>query len=386
MGGGPLGDLGATNNERIASVGVKPLRVSAKTVWRHLVVTTSDGRVGLGEFTLDRMPDEIDGRALEIAGQLEGAPAAEEAMQLLGPLPADDVITATVHSACEQALVALAAEAAGEPIWRYLAPSASPRPIPLYANINRRTEDRSPEGFTRSAAKAVAAGFAAVKLAPFDAVTVENCETLDGSALTETGFNRIEAVAREVGSGVQVMVDCHWRFTEAAANAVLDRLAALGVVWFECPLPEIPESFEALRSLRRRCHERNMRLAGLEMKSGWDAFRPFVEAGAYDVIMPDIKHAGGHRVIMEIAERAQEVGVAVSLHNPSGPVAHIASLHLASILPVDEALEVQFDESPLFWQATSPAPPPLGPTSAQPLGPGLGIILEPALFGMNSVG
>jgi galactonate dehydratase len=381
-----LAGSGAKNNERIGTVAARSLRVSPKTVWRHLVITTSDGRVGLGEFTLDRMPDEIDARALEIASRLEGAPAGEEAMLRLGPLPGDDVIAATIHSACEQALTALAAEAAGEPIWRYLAPSARPGPVPLYANINRRTQDRSPEGFAQSAAKAIATGFAAVKLAPFDALTVENCETLDGADLTEAGLKRIEAVVREVDSGVQVMVDCHWRFTETAANAVLDRLAALGVAWFECPLPEIHDNFEALSALRKRCHERNVRLAGREMKCGWDGFRPFVEAGAYDVIMPDIKHAGGHRAIMEIADRARDAGVAVSLHNPSGPVAHAASLHLASILPGGEALEVQFDESPLFWQATSPAPPPLGPTSAQPRGPGLGVMLAPALFGANGEG
>ena len=40
--------------------------------------------------------------------------------------------------------------------------------IHVYANINRATTDRSPEGFARNAVAAVEDGFDAIKLAPFD--------------------------------------------------------------------------------------------------------------------------------------------------------------------------------------------------------------------------
>jgi galactonate dehydratase len=91
-----------------------------------------------------------------------------------------------------------------------------------------------------------------------------------------------------------------------------------------------------------------MRLCGLETSIGVHGYEPFLSAGAYDLVMPDIKHAGGYRAILEIAKRAQHYGVATSLHNPSGPIAHAASLQLSAVLPGTERLEIQFDESPLF--------------------------------------
>ena len=67
--------------------------------------------------------------------------------------------------------------------------------------------------------------------------------------------------------------------------------------------------------------------------TGLEGFRPFLEAGIYDVIMPDVKYAGGLRELLRIGEFAAGLGVACSPHNPSGPIAHAHSLHLSAHLP-----------------------------------------------------
>jgi galactonate dehydratase len=80
-------------------------------------------------------------------------------------------------------------------------------------------------------------------------------------------------------------------------------------------------------------NDRGMRLAGAETLSGLAAYRPLVEGGCYDVLMPDAKHAGGLEEIRRIAGLAQTAGMEIAPHNPTGPVCHAHSVHLCSVIP-----------------------------------------------------
>src|SRR5206468_1732551 len=70
-------------------------------------------------------------------------------------------------SGIEQALWDIRGKAFGVPAYDLFGGLLHPA-IRNYANINRSTETRSPEGFASMAERAVASGFEAVKLAPFD--------------------------------------------------------------------------------------------------------------------------------------------------------------------------------------------------------------------------
>jgi galactonate dehydratase len=122
-----------------------------------------------------------------------------------------------------------------------------------------------------------------------------------------------------------------------------------------------------------------MRLAGLETGFGLAAFAPFLEAGAYDVIMPDVKYLGGLALFGKLAALARGCGAVLSPHNPTGPVCHAASLHVAAALPAVDSLEVQFDETPLFDALVGGAfAPPVDGLAEAPQAPGLGVALDPA--------
>lgn len=360
-----------TRATSIEAAEVRDVRVSEKTLWRHVVLRTSDGTLGLGEATLDRPPEGLAALLSETAGRLVGGPATPEALAPFAAMLRGGIGPATVFSALEQALTALAATAAGLPVARHLG-TAVREAVPLYANINRATVDRRPPGFAATARRARADGFTAFKLAPFDGVTVENCETPEGEALTTAGLERIRAVA-EVAGGLEVMVDCHWRFTPAATRALIAPLREAGVCWLECPIPETEAAIDDLVDLRRRANAAGMRLTGLETFAGWDGFAPYVERGAYDAIMPDIKHAGGYAAILEIARKAGPHGVAVSLHNPTGPVAHLASVALSTLVGGGERLELQYGESETFFRLTDPAPDIAGGHASPVSGARLGV-------------
>lgn len=51
-----------------------------------------------------------------------------------------------------------------------------------------------------------------------------------------------------------------------------------------------------------------------------DAFRPWPEAGCDDVVMPDVKYAGGISGVLRVAELAAQYATACAPHNPMGPV------------------------------------------------------------------
>src|SRR6185312_16054058 len=91
--------------------------------------------------------------------------------------------------------------------------------------------------------------------------------------------------------------------------------------------------------------------------------------------------AGGVGEMMRLADLFAKCGVAYSPHNPSGPVAHAASLQLSAAVAHFDRLEVQFEESDVFWQLAGDSLPRFtGGISTLPDGPGLGITLDPAVL------
>jgi galactonate dehydratase len=176
------------------------------------------------------------------------------------------------------------------------------------------------------------------------------------------------------------MVDCHWRLNRAVAKTVLDAVSCHRLHWLECPVPESLEMLDTLRHWRTLANAQGVRLAGCEEMSLVGGFAPFLDAGAYDVMMPDVKYAGGLREMLAIADALLAHGVAFSPHNPSGPIAHAASLHVCAVSPTLDRLEVQYAETPLFDELVSGAlPAAVRGRIDVPHRPGLGVRLDSTL-------
>jgi galactonate dehydratase len=150
------------------------------------------------------------------------------------------------------------------------------------------------------------------------------------------------------------------------------------VSWMECPLPETPEQFADLKRLRALAHKHGMRLTGGEHEIRLAGFKPFLDAGVYDVMMPDAKYAGGLAEMLRIAEAFARAGVGFSPHNPTGPVCHAASLQVAAAVENLDSLEMQFDETEHFDGLQLPhlTSPEAGAATLPP-SPGLGLALDP---------
>lgn len=350
----------------------------AKTRWCLLQVETAEGVIGCGEATMQKLEDEIFRRADTLLRDMIGRAADPVAVRRLQP--SDDLATAALLSAMSHALWDLQARRDGVPVAEAMGDIINPR-VPLYANINRRTIGRTPEDFAESARLALRVGFEAIKIAPFDEVTPEaKADGREFSALAP-GIERIAAVRDAIGPDRDLMVDCHWRLTPAGARQALAEVRRFCLYWFECPLPETDAAIPDLKLLRGLANGQGTRLAGCEGQVGVAGFERYVAAGAYDVVMPDVKYVGSMEEMLALARRLDGSGVALSPHNPSGPVSHAASLHVCAVAPGLTRLEMQFDETPVFWSLAGGAlPAPVAGASPLPAGPGLGLSLDPAVL------
>jgi len=351
--------------------------VAAQTDWTFIGLETSSGLTGVGEATLTGQHASVARACRELANLVFSLPSAAS-----NALPADyplhTLATAAVYCGIDQALWDLEGQRVGRPVAQLLAGGRTVETfIPLYANINRRTQVRSAGAFAASALEAVAAGFATVKIAPFDEVTPAVLGTAELVRALDLGLARVAAVRAAIGAERDLFVDCHWRFDARTASAVVGELAAYNVSWMECPVPEVSSNLAVLTRLRSEANARGMRLAGAEFCTRREAFRPFLDCGAYDVMMPDAKYAGGLAEMVALAEEFERAGVAFSPHNPSGPVCHAASLHVCAVAPALDCLEVQFDETPEFGLLQQMRLPPFDQARApMPSAPGLGVSLD----------
>lgn len=322
------------------------LTVSEKTKWTFIEVTLSDGMIGFGEATAFRKEAEVVTSAKNFQQQLQGF-SEERLQEFCANTQHLNFAQQAVISALNQAIWDIKGKRAGQPVYELFGKPYR-QTIPIYANINRRCKDRSVQGFYDNAQDAAAYGFDTIKIAPFDGLEPEM--ESDGDALFQLGIDRIAASCDAIGPDVNLMVDCHWRLNHERSHQLFSKARDLGLYWVECPLPENPEDISNLKALKPLKDEFGIRLAGAERGTSNAYFDAVMDADLYDVIMPDIKYAGGIDGLLRIAKSASDRGVSFSPHNPSGPLSHAASLHLCASISNLLILEHQFGESPMFTE------------------------------------
>ncbi|MFO1316129.1 MAG: mandelate racemase/muconate lactonizing enzyme family protein [Burkholderiales bacterium] len=364
----------------IAALEPVVVHVSPKTNWTFIAVTLADGAVGWGECSLNGWEPLLVAQAGMLARDAIGRDP-DDAVELVRYLPHSPggLVAHAVKSAVEQALTDLRARAAGRPVARWL--SDAPRAtVPAYANVNRSVVDRSPAGFADAARRAVAAGYRAVKLAPFDGVIAMDAASTPIDARTHAGLDRVFAVREAVGAEVAVMVDCHWRFDVDRAETLLADIAPAKPYWVECMISEHPLGYGSIARLTALAHERGIRTAGGEAIAGADQALAMCTGRLYDVLMPDIKYAGGYAGMQAIAGVCAAHGVDFAPHNPTGPIAHCASLQACAVAPTLLWLEHQWSETPLFEALVGgPVAPLVDGAFVVPAAPGLGAALDRAV-------
>lgn len=352
------------------------LDVTVRGRWIFLRIDTDEGHSGIGEVSHSGN-DGVAKAFLEhaVLPKLIGKDPREleklwrELAGFSAPRGVRNFVGDTILSGVEQALWDIRGKALGVPVSELFGGRLRDS-VPVYANLNRATWDRSPAGFAHAAEQAVSLGHTQVKCTPFDDVYFGALDTSSQIERVDAGLARVAAVREAVGPDVGLMVDCHERFDLKLARQVVRELRSFSLAWIEEPLPT--QDLEGIRTLRS---ELETPLAGGELLFGRTQYRPYLEQRIFDVIMPDVKHCGGLWEAHKIGSMAEVYGIEVAPHNPSGPVSTAVSLHLGASSANCRVLEIAWGEVAWRGDLTTNSEALVDGCIAVPTKPGLGIEL-----------
>jgi len=149
----------------------------------------------------------------------------------------------------------------------------------------------------------------------------------------------VRAAREAVGPGDLLMVDAggsdaFWKQGYKWALRTAQMLADYDVAWFEEPLK--PDAFHDYVLLRQTAP---VLIAGGEVLTRRQTFQPWLQAGAFDVVQPDVTKVGGISESRRIAWMAQENGVRFIPHGWNTAVGLAADLQLASAFSDTDLVE-----------------------------------------------
>ena len=183
--------------------------------------------------------------------------------------------------------------------------------------------------------------------------------------------------AREaVGEGVELLVDAggseqFWPHDYKWALTTARMLADYDIGWFEEPLA--PDDLEGYVRLTEHAP---LPIAAGEVLTRRQAFLPWIERRAVDIIQPDATKCGGLSEARRIAWMADDHGILMVSHGWNTAVGLAADLQLAAAMPV--ARYVEYLTPAPYIEAILTEPPRLDEEGmlAVPGGPGLGIEVD----------
>lgn len=360
----------------IESLEVFTVRVNRRGNWLLVRIRTNNGLTGIGDAShggsdaakqelIRQFFDLVKGRS---PADVEWLRSVAEPVILKRGTPA-----AVAMSGLEQCMWDLQGKICSCPVYDLLGGKLRDS-VRNYANINRSTEIRDPEGFARMAEKALAAGFDAIKLAPFDDMPPLSERAL-ADQMTELGISRAAAVRKAIGDSRDLLVDVHSHMDLERGLKLLKRMEPLRLFWLEEVVPA-----KNLHDLAVINEAAPMPTAGGESRYGVREFLPYVSARAVDITMPDVKYCGGMLELKKIAALSEAAQMPVAPHGPASPVGNMAAAHVCVTAPNFHILEFSFGE--VEWRADLVNPAEvlnrgfLAPSSR----PGLGITLNEKLI------
>lgn len=258
-----------------------------------------------------------------------------------------------VLSAIESALWDLAGKALGLPVYQLLGGKFRDK-IRLYCDTALyQRQLPTPEDFARAAKEAVEMGFTAVK---FDLDQANDPKKYDAYNWTASPgelkrmVDQVTAAREAVGPEIDICVDMHGRYDTITGMQVAKRLEPLHLMWLEEPIPA-----ENVEAYRRISEETSTPIcAGENHFLAW-GFRPLLEAGAVDIVMPDLQKAGGLGEGQRIANLANLYYVPFAPHMVASYLGAMASAHVCASVPNFMILEWQiyFHREPMYKEIVS---------------------------------
>jgi L-alanine-DL-glutamate epimerase-like enolase superfamily enzyme len=289
--------------------------------WRtflFVVIDTDEGIYGIGEAG-------ITGRELAVAGAIEHFKPLligenpfriEYIWQMLfrgGFFPAQRILTAAI-SAIDIALWDIKGKALGVPVYELLGGLARDKVVTYNHNGGETVEE-----LVESCQKSVADGWKFVRWG----FAHQRGNIIEPSKSVVRSIKEFQAVREAVGDDIELLIDVHTRVNLPEAVTLCREVEPFRPFFIEDPLrSENPDSFKNLRN-----RTTVPLAAGEQFSSKWD-FRQLIEEEWIDYARIDVCVCGGLTEAKKIAGWCETHYIDLAVHNPIGPVATSACLHL----------------------------------------------------------
>ncbi|NNK57086.1 MAG: mandelate racemase/muconate lactonizing enzyme family protein [Desulfofustis sp.] len=292
-----------------------------------IIVTTDEGLTGLGSvFTnVDLVKSALAVLEPLYLGEnaLEPERVCEKLHQNMFWLGRGGSITHTI-SGIDIALWDILGKATGQPVGRLLGGRYRDR-VRAYASVLMQ----APAPLAEYLQQLKAQGFRAFKIGwgPFG----RHSHALD---------EEIVRTAREaLGPDALLMVDAggsdaFWDNGYKWALRTAQMLADYDVAWFEEPLK--PDALQDYVLLRQNA---SVPISGGEVFTRRQSFQPWLQAGAFDIVQPDVTKVGGISEERRIGWMAEEYGIRFIPHGWNTAVGLAADLQLASAFAATDLVE-----------------------------------------------
>lgn len=260
------------------------------------------------------------------------------------------------------ALWDLRGKQAGLPVSRLLNPQAD-ADVKVYASGGVRYDWRNdPTTLVDDVADYVRQGFKTVK---FRLGTAWKWDGVSPQRFLEL----FDLVRKEVGDSVGLAVDANSRLSREDAREIAFGLQERGALWLEEPLPK--DDFEGYVELNKALE---LRISGGESFTTAEQFRPWIDAGAFDIVQPDAGVCGISEV-HKIGKLAERSGLELIPHSWHNGLMGMANAHVVAALPNAPMVEECMVQGPLKWGVIEGGSPVVDGTITLSDRPGLGVSL-----------
>lgn len=257
-------------------------------------------------------------------------------------------IYVAVLTAIETALWDLAGKALDLPVYQLLGGKFRDSVRVYMDTALYQNQLPKPDDFAKAAMEAVDMGFTAVK---FDLDQGNDPNKYDrynwtaGPAEIQRMYDQMAAARQAVGPKIDICADMHGRYDFPTGQRAAKILEPLNLMWLEEPIPA--ENVDVYAEITKStstpiCAGENVYLA--------NGFRPYLEKGALDIIMPDLQKAGGLGEGQRIANLANLYYVPFAPHMVASYLGAMASAHVCASVPNFMILEWQiyFHKDPMW--------------------------------------
>ena len=305
---------------------ITDVKVYLAREWRtfcFVVVETDEGISGLGEAG-------ITGRELAVQGAIEHFKPlligqdpfrTEHLWQVLfrgGFFPAQRILTSAI-AAVDIALWDIKGKALGVPIYELLGGRARDRVLTYNHNVGNTVEE-----LVDCCQRSMDEGWKVLRWG----LAHQPGDIIEPDAAVRLAIKEIEALRLALGDDIKLAIDVHTRLNPAEAIWLCQEFEQYRPYFVEDPLRV--ENSQSYRQLRSRTTV--PLAAGEQYNSKWE-FRQVVEEELIDYARVDLCICGGLTEAKKIAAACETHYIDLAVHNPIGPVATAAFLHLSLSVP-----------------------------------------------------